>query len=75
MLSDAILENGPAKEHTDRYYFVSWHSLNSILDEALQEDQLVRTITVYKYDSTKEVFSLYCMSYQAHPFSEYLLPK
>jgi hypothetical protein len=65
MLSDAILENGPAKEHTDRYYFVSWHSLNSILDEPLtqSEEQLVRAITVYKFDSVKEEFSLYCMSH------------
>jgi hypothetical protein len=64
MLSDALLENGPAKEHTDRYYFVSWHSLNNILDEPpIQEEQLVRAITVYKYDSAKEEFSLYCMSH------------
>ena len=65
MLSNAILENGPAKEHTDRYYFVSWHSLNSILDEPLtqSEEQLVRAITVYKFDSAKEEFSLYCMNH------------
>ena len=63
MLSDAILENGPAKEHTDRFYFVSWHSLNSILDEPPQDEQLVRAITVYKYDSAKQAFFLYCMSH------------
>lgn len=54
MLSEAIYENGLANERTDRYYFVSWHSLNSILDEPPQEEQLVRAITVYKYDSANE---------------------
>ena len=76
MLSDAIYLNGPVNPHTDRYYFVSWHSLNNILDEKLEEDRSqVRVITVYKFDSARKSFGLYCMNHTSHKFSEYLAPK
>jgi hypothetical protein len=80
MLSLALYQNGPIESETDRYYFVSWHSLNNILDDNIDvphndDSTLVRVITVYKYDSLRQKFSLYCMNHADHQFEEYLKSK